>query len=67
MSATESSEQRDTEDVTRPIKRRGLIAAAWTAVLGFVLKQTTQPVQAAASLQFADTAALTSNVAGAPT
>ena len=54
MSATESSERRDTKDVAKPIKRRGLIAAAWAAVIGVALKHTSEPVQAAASLQFGD-------------
>ena len=31
------------------MERRGLMAAVWAAVLGFVLKQTTQPVQAASA------------------
>jgi hypothetical protein len=51
------------------VKRRGLFAAAWAAVIGLVLKYTTEPVQAAASLQFGNVASSTpvDNAAGGPT
>ncbi|HEY7193273.1 MAG TPA: hypothetical protein VH439_05985 [Gemmatimonadales bacterium] len=35
------------DNTSQTIKRRGLIAGAWAAVAGFVLRQTTQPVEAA--------------------
>jgi hypothetical protein len=37
---------------TQTFRRRGLFAAAWAATIGLVLKYTTEPVEAAASLQF---------------
>jgi hypothetical protein len=50
-------------------ERRGLIAAAWAAVVALVMKETTQPVHAAASLQFQNLASATTveNVAQGPT
>jgi hypothetical protein len=56
MKTTRASDGANRSDVTQTIRRRGLVAAAWAAVLGYVLKWTTQPVQAAASLQFQDVA-----------
>jgi hypothetical protein len=49
------------------IKRRGLFAAAWAAVIGLILKYTTEPVEAAASLQYANTTMSVSNTSFAPT
>ena len=52
-----------------PIQRRGMFALAWAAVMGFVFKYTSEPVQAAASLQFGDVASTStvSNNALGPT
>ena len=52
-----------------PVRRRGLMAAAWAAVLGLVLKRTEQPVQAALNFQFQDAASTNAvqNTAGGPT
>jgi hypothetical protein len=52
---------------TSTIERRGLLAAAWAAVFGLVVKYTTVPVKAAASLLFADTTTTVTNNAGGPT
>ncbi len=51
------------------VGRRGLVAAAWAAVLGYVLKRTERPVQAVAGMQFQDVSGgpLVENVAGGPT
>jgi hypothetical protein len=49
------------------IQRRGVLAAAWAAVIGLILKLTTRPVQAAANLQYADTTASLTNAAVGPT
>jgi hypothetical protein len=44
-------------DVNQPLKRRGLFAAAWAAVVGFVLARTSAPVEAAqVSLIYENTA-----------
>ena len=56
MDTTEPRPSDTSGDGDRTIERRGLIAAAWAAVLGLVLKHTTQPVQALASQQFQDVA-----------
>jgi hypothetical protein len=53
---TTTLKQTDAEPANQSIKRRGLIAAAWTAVAAFVVRQTTQRVEAAASLQFGNVA-----------
>jgi hypothetical protein len=55
--------------LTASVKRRGLLAAAWAAVAGLFLKATTQPVAAAAPLQFQDVAgsSFLQNSAGGPT
>jgi hypothetical protein len=66
-----TSSQRDIRpsaaESMQTLKRRGLFAAAWAAVLGLVLKYTTQPAQAAATLQFADTTTSVTNTATGPT
>ncbi len=53
----------------RLTRRRGLFALAWAAVMGFVLKYTTEPVEAAASLQFGNVASSSpvENAASGPT
>ena len=61
----ESNNQNETAEKTW--KRRGLFAAAWATVMGVVLRETSQPVQAAASLQFADTTTPVTNTSSAPT
>ncbi|HEY1302318.1 MAG TPA: hypothetical protein VGF24_02135, partial [Vicinamibacterales bacterium] len=44
-------------DMNQPLKRRGLFAAAWAAVVGFVLARTSAPVEAAqVSLIYENTA-----------
>jgi hypothetical protein len=49
------------------VERRGLLAAAWAAVVGLILKHTTIPLKAAANLQFADTTTTVTNNAVGPT
>jgi hypothetical protein len=51
------------------MKRRGLLAAAWAAIAGLVLKVTTRPVGAVAGMQYQDVAggAFVQNGAGGPT
>jgi hypothetical protein len=48
--------------------RRGIFAAGWAAIAGLILSKTTQPVQAAAPLQFQDIAGggFATNSAGGP-
>jgi hypothetical protein len=55
------------EVAERTWKRRGLFAAAWAAVIGVVLRETSQPLEAAASLQFADTTTTVTNTANGAT
>ena len=43
--------QRD--PATTIMKRRGLLAAAWTAIAALVMKATSQPVAAATGMMFA--------------
>jgi len=66
---TETREQVETAGVASPIRRRGIFALAWAAVFGFVFKHTSEPLQAAAPLQFGDVAATStvSNSALGPT
>jgi hypothetical protein len=42
------------EQPPNTIQRRGLMAAAWAAVAGLVLRQTTQTVEAAGPVQYSD-------------
>jgi hypothetical protein len=46
MTTTPADDRKQADGITESMKRRGLIAAAWAAVAAFVLKQTTQPVEA---------------------
>ena len=57
------------KDASSPVGRRGLVAAAWAAVVGYALKRTERPVQAVAGLQFQDVGggAPVDNTAGGPT
>ena len=56
-------------DSPTTMKRRGLLAAAWAAVAGLVVRATSQPVAAATGMMFQDTAggAFVQNGAGGPT
>ncbi len=56
-----------TQEQTRTLKRRGLIAGAAALVAGMVAKQTAAPVAAAASMQFANTTAMVTNSASGQT
>ena len=56
---TEGSERAATAPVDSRIRRRGMFALAWAAVLGFVFKRTSEPLQAAAALQFGDVVSTT--------
>jgi len=56
---TENAQQGDASRPESFIRRRGMFALAWAAVMGFVFKHTSEPVQAAAALQFGDLAATT--------
>jgi hypothetical protein len=67
MTKTHSDGSTPVPDTTQPIRRRGLFAAAWAAVIGLVLKYTTEPVEAAASLQYANTTTPVTNTAFGPT
>ena len=65
--STENPQQADTTGVASQIRRRGMFALAWAAVLGFVFKHTSEPLQAAAPMQFGDvasSAAVTNNALG---
>ena len=53
---TDNTQQAQTAGVASQLRRRGMFALAWAAVLGFSFKHTTEPVQAAAPLQFGDLA-----------
>jgi hypothetical protein len=46
MATMRDDQRAHTEGTSQTIKRRGLLAAAWAAVAAFVLRQTTQPLQA---------------------
>jgi hypothetical protein len=46
MAAMRDDQRAHTEGTSQTIKRRGLLAAAWAAVAAFVLRQTTQPLEA---------------------
>jgi hypothetical protein len=46
MTTIPAEERADANTIPQTLKRRGLLAAAWAAVAGLVLKQTTQPVEA---------------------
>jgi hypothetical protein len=61
------STSNQTKAADKTWKRRGLFAAAWAAVIGVVLRETSKPVEAAASLQFADTTTTVTNTAAGPT
>ncbi len=70
MHTTEQKAQsKHSDSGSQIIKRRGLVAAAWAAMLGLVLKRTTEPVQAAASFQFENTVTsnMLANIAHGPT
>jgi hypothetical protein len=56
MMKTDNTRQAETVGVESQIRRRGMFALAWAAVLGFVFKHTSEPLQAAAALQFGDLA-----------
>jgi hypothetical protein len=46
MRGTPRNDRQPLAGIAPSIKRRGLLAAAWAAVAAFVLRQTTQPVEA---------------------
>ena len=51
------------ETTGKSLKRRGILAAAGAVVAGIVAKQTSEPVAAAASMMFANTAPPVTNTA----
>jgi hypothetical protein len=67
MTAPESEDNAAPQN--QSINRRGVVAAAWAAVLGLILGRTEQPVEAAAGLQFQDASSATNvnNAAGGST
>src|ERR1700730_10912587 len=64
---TKRAEREEQGTASHTLKRRGLFAAAWAAVIGLVLKFTAEPVEAAAALQFANTTATVTNAAAEST
>jgi hypothetical protein len=68
-STKETTSKNAADKAGTALRRRGVLAAAWAAVAAVVLRQTTQPVEAAAGLQFQDVAGggYVQNGAGGPT
>jgi hypothetical protein len=67
MTASQPGVDSPASSTTPLIQRRGVIAAAWAAVIGLVLQFTTKPLLAAANMLYADTTASFSNTAVGPT
>jgi hypothetical protein len=55
MTTTPADDRKHADGMAHSIKRRGLLAAAWAAVTGFVLRQTTRPLQASTPALLANT------------
>ena len=67
MTTMRSDGSGTTAQSTQTMQRRGWLAAAWAAVIGLVLRNTSEPVQAAAGLQYADTTTPVTNTSKGPT
>jgi len=55
------------ENSDASMKRHGLFAAAWAAVIGAIVKSTTEPIEASAGLLFVDTTTSVTNTPSGPT